>query len=257
MAGAERRFPIISRTLRRWRMKSVLVRSVQRDAFNHDPGELLLMTGSTSWGVPPSAPGCPTAWGASPRTCRRSSCSVPAPAPSAGSNNWANGFLPSIFQGTRFRGEGEPILYLSSPSGINREMQRARLDALRVLNERRLKETGDPEIAARIASYELAFRMQIAAPELLDFSKESAAVMEAYGVNREATRHYGCTASLPDESLSAGSASLCSLTAAGTFTTARQAAKEELRRRRPADGGLAQGSQAARAARQHSGCLGW
>ena len=157
------------------------------------------MTGSTELGRPALGSWVPTAWGASPRTCRRSSCSVPARPPSAGSNIWANGFLPSIFQGTRFRGEGEPILYLSNPSGINREMQRARLDALRALNERRLKETGDPEIAARIASYELAFRMQIARPELLDFSKESAAVMEAYGVKREATRQYGRTACLPDE----------------------------------------------------------
>jgi hypothetical protein len=168
-----------------------LVRSVQSDAFNHDPGELLLMTGSTELGRPALSSWVSYGLGSESQDLPAFVVLSSGTGPSAGSNIWANGFLPSIFQGTRFRGEGEPILYLSSPSGINREMQRARLDALRVLNERRLKETGDPEIAARIASYELAFRMQIAAPELLDFSKESAAVMEAYGMNREATRQYG------------------------------------------------------------------
>ena len=71
-----------------------------------------------------------------------------------------------------FRSAGDPILYLSNPPGLSREMQRARLDVMRSLNEERYQKTGDIEIASRIASYELAFRMQAAAPELLDFSSE-------------------------------------------------------------------------------------
>jgi uncharacterized protein (DUF1501 family) len=111
-------------------------------------------------------------------------------APSAGANNWSAGFLPSSFQGTPFRNAGEPIPFLASPSGYDAAMQRARLDAIARLNRRRFAETADPEIEARIASYELAFRMQSAAPELLDFSKETAATLGMYGVNQEPTHPY-------------------------------------------------------------------
>jgi hypothetical protein len=111
--------------------------------------------------------------------------------PSAGSNNWSNGFLPSVYQGTRFRNAGDPIPYLSTPSGFTREAQRARLDAIRQMNEKRQAETGDVDVAARIASYELAFRMQMSAPELLDFSRESAATLASYGVNQEPTHPFG------------------------------------------------------------------
>jgi hypothetical protein len=111
--------------------------------------------------------------------------------PSAGVNNWSNGFLPSAYQGTPFRGAGDPILYLSNPEGFTREMQRSRLDVIRRINEKRLRETGDPEIEARIASYELAFRMQMAAPDLLDLSKEPRHILDSYGVHKEPTHQYG------------------------------------------------------------------
>ena len=90
-----------------------------------------------------------------------------------------------------FRSGADPVLYLSNPEGINMETQRLRLDALRDLNQHRLAATGDVEIASRIASYELAFRMQSAAPELLDFSKESAAIRQMYGIDDEETRSFG------------------------------------------------------------------
>ena len=111
--------------------------------------------------------------------------------PNGGSNIWGNGFLPSVYQGTRFRTTGDPILYLSNHEGVSRELQRARLDALKKLNEKRFEETGDLEIAARINSYELAFRMQMAAPDLLDFSGESQRTLDSYGVEKEPTRQYG------------------------------------------------------------------
>ena len=167
-----------------------LVRTMHTDAFNHDPGELLLMTGTTILGRP--ALGSWVSYGLgsesqdSPGFVVLSSGTVP----SAGSNNWSSGFLPSAYQGTRFRSSGDPILYLSNPPGINREIQRVHLDALRLLNEKQYNDTGDPEITSRIASYELAFRMQIAAPELLDFSKEPPSVLESYGVDREDSRPY-------------------------------------------------------------------
>jgi hypothetical protein len=108
-----------------------------------------------------------------------------------GSSLWSNGFLPSEYRGVTFRNSGDPVLYLSNPPGINNASQRARLDALRDLNTLHQSETGDYEIASRIAAYELAFRMQMAAPDLLDFSDESDATREMYGLNREVTRPFG------------------------------------------------------------------
>src|SRR5438034_1180009 len=153
-----------------------LLRSVQTDVFNHDPGELLLMTGSTELGRPVLGSWVSKGLGSESQDLPAFLVLSSGVGPSAGSNIWSNGFLPSVYQGTRLASTGDPISYLSSPPGVSRELQRARLDAVRLMNEKRYRETGDPEIAARIASYELAFRMQIAAPELLDFSKEPAAV---------------------------------------------------------------------------------
>jgi uncharacterized protein (DUF1501 family) len=109
---------------------------------------------------------------------------------SGGSSNWSSGFLPSTYQGVVFRSSGDPVLYLSNPPGVTQEMQRASLDALKDINEEHLAGTGDMEIASRISSYELAFRMQIAAPELLDFSKESPETLAMYGVDEEPTRQF-------------------------------------------------------------------
>jgi uncharacterized protein (DUF1501 family) len=110
---------------------------------------------------------------------------------SGGASNFSSGFLPSEYQGTLLRSSGDPILYLSNPEGVTPAQQRAALDAVRDLNQERVSETGDAEIASRIASYELAFRMQTAGPELMDFSKESASTLDMYGVNKEATKQFG------------------------------------------------------------------
>jgi len=109
---------------------------------------------------------------------------------SAGSGNWSSGFLPSTYQGVTFRSSGDRVLYLSNPGGVSLKSQRAALDTIRDLNEQSYVNTGDLEIASRIASYELAFRMQAAAPELLDFSKESPSTLEMYGVEKEPTKPF-------------------------------------------------------------------
>jgi hypothetical protein len=109
----------------------------------------------------------------------------------AGAQNWTNGFLPSHYRGVSYRSSGDAVLHLSNPPGISRATQRLRLDAIRQLNEERLKATGDLEIGSRIAAYELAFRMQTTAPELLDFSDESAATQALYGIDRAPTRPFG------------------------------------------------------------------
>src|SRR5947208_2360158 len=101
--------------------------------------------------------------------------------PGGGDSCWGSGFLPTVYQGVQFRGTGDPVLYLSNPRGVDAELQRDSLDTLRSLNQARLEATGDPEIATRINSFEMAFRMQSSAPELMDLSKEPKNILEMYG----------------------------------------------------------------------------
>jgi hypothetical protein len=103
--------------------------------------------------------------------------------PRGGAPLWGNGFLPSAYQGVPFRGQGDPILNLSLPEGVEMDEQRHVIDAVNALNRRRLDVTGDSEIATRISAYEMAYRMQTSAPELVDLSGESPATLAAYGVD--------------------------------------------------------------------------
>jgi len=162
-----------------------LVRSMHTDAFNHHPGQLLLFTGSIQFGRPTMGAWVMYGLGSESENLPGFVVLTSGKGTSGGASNFASGFLPSHYQGTLFRNEGDPILYLSNPPGINREIQRSTLDAVRDLNQHSYTRTGDVEIASRIASYELAFRMQMEAPDLLDFSNEPASILEMYGVNRE------------------------------------------------------------------------
>lgn len=107
---------------------------------------------------------------------------------------WGSGFLPSRFQGVKFRGQGDPVLYLSNPDGQSRESRRAALDELQRLNELTLREFGDPETATRMAQYEMAFRMQMSVPELTDLSREPQKILDMYGpdVRRQGSFAYNC-----------------------------------------------------------------
>ncbi len=162
-----------------------LVRSMHTDAFNHHPGQLLLMTGSTQFGRPTF--GAWTVYGLGSESENLPGFVVLSSGvgTSGGASNFMSGFLPSTYQGVMFRGSGDPILYLSNPEAVTKDRQRAALDTIRDLNQERLAETGDAEIAARINAYELAFRMQMAGPELLDFSKESQATLDMYGIGKK------------------------------------------------------------------------
>ena len=160
-----------------------LVRSMHTDAFNHHPGQLLLFTGSIQFGRPTLGAWVLYGLGSESEDLPGFVVLTSGKGTSGGASNFAGGFLPSHYQGTQLRDSGDPVLYLSNPAGINRESQRTTLDLVRDLNERRYRDTGDVEIASRIASYELAFRMQMAAPELLDFSKEPATIREMYGLD--------------------------------------------------------------------------
>ncbi|MGH9663264.1 MAG: DUF1501 domain-containing protein [Bryobacteraceae bacterium] len=167
-----------------------VVNSMFTDAFNHHPGQLLLMTGTTQFGRPTMGAWVVYGLGSESKDLPGFVVLSSGVGTSGGESNFSSGFLPSTYQGVMFRNSGDPILYLSNPKGITREMQRNDLDAIRDLNQERYTSTGDVEIASRIQSYELAFRMQMAAPELLDFSKESASTLEMYGVNKEPTKPY-------------------------------------------------------------------
>jgi hypothetical protein len=162
-----------------------LVRSMHTDAFNHHPGQLLLFSGTTQVGRPTLGAWVVYGLGSESKDLPGFVVLSSGAGTSGGAGNFSSGFLPSTYQGTIFRGSGEPIVYLSNPPGITRERQRSDIDALRDLNQQHLEKTGDREIASRINAYELAFRMQMAAPELLDFSKESPATLEMYGVNKD------------------------------------------------------------------------
>jgi len=168
-----------------------LVRSMHTDAFNHHPGQLLLFGGSIQVGRPTMGAWVLYGLGSESQNLPGFVVLGSGVGTSGGTSNWSSGFLPSTYGGVVFRNSGDPVLYLSNPPGISRDLQRSNLDALKDLNEEHMKQTGDPEIESRVSSYELAFRMQMAAPELLDFSKESPATLEMYGVNEGPTKQFG------------------------------------------------------------------
>ena len=162
-----------------------LIRSMHTDQFNHLPGQLLMNCGSAIAGRPSMGSWLAYGLGSESRDLPAfvSLVTVGRGIP-GGSASWSSGFLPSTFSGTQFRGEGEPILNLNTPGGIDVRHQRATIDAINDLNRLHQADVRDSELAARISAYELAFRMQAAAPELADLSGESQATLDAYGVER-------------------------------------------------------------------------
>lgn len=163
--------------------KLTIVRSMHTDQFNHAPAQIFLNTGSPVIGRP-----CFGSW----LSYGLGSDNSDLPAfvvmisgsylPSGGSSCWGSGFLPTIHQGVRFRSKGDPVLFLSNPDGMDAATRRRSLDALERLNQRQLEESGDPEVATRIAQYELSYRMQTSVPELADLSSESQETLDLYGV---------------------------------------------------------------------------
>ena len=162
-----------------------IVRSVHTDLFNHSPAQLFVNTGSgipgrpsmgswLSYGIGSEANDLPSF------VVLKSGGSV-----SGGASMWSSGFLPSVHQGVPFRSQGDPILHVANPGGYDKQSQRDSLDLIRKLNQRQLADVGDPEIAARINAYEMAYRMQSRAPELMDLSQEDQATLDRYGVNRD------------------------------------------------------------------------
>src|SRR5437870_10865862 len=159
-----------------------IVKSMVTDAFNHAPGQLLMNTGTQQFGRPSMGAWVLYGLGSESRDLPAFVVfSSGAKGPSGGNSCWGSGFLPTVYQGVQFRSSGDPVLYLSNPRGVDDELQRDTLKSINSLNRMRLDVTGDPEIATRISSFEMAFRMQSSAPELMDVSREPKKVLEMYG----------------------------------------------------------------------------
>jgi hypothetical protein len=163
-----------------------LIRSLHTTAFNHHPGEMLMYTGFERFGRPSIGAWLNYALGSPSRDLPGYVVLTSGRSLSGGKTMFGSGFLPSVFQGVLFRNQGESVQDLANPADITPQMRHLGLDALRDLNQMRQKIVGDPEIASRIASYELSARMQLAAPELTDLTRESPATLAAYGVDRDA-----------------------------------------------------------------------
>lgn len=158
------------------------LRGVTTDVFNHGPAKLFMNTGFQVPGRPSMGSWVTYGLGSESRDLPGFVVLQSGPrGPRAGNALWASGFLPSTYQGVPFRGTGDPILNLASPQGIPQQQQRDFVDLVKTLNRERLDVTRDPEIATRIEAYEMAYRMQSSAPELMELDSEDANTLAAYG----------------------------------------------------------------------------
>jgi hypothetical protein len=162
--------------------RTCIVRTVHTDQFNHAPAQLFVHTGTPRLGNP--ALGSWVTYGLG-----SSNDNLPGfvvllsggKTPDAGKSLWGSGFLPSVYQGVQCRNTGDPVLYLGDPAGLGRPLRRRMLDTLAEMNDAEQRRSGDPETTARVAQYELAFRMQMAVPGVMDISKEPKHVLDLYG----------------------------------------------------------------------------
>lgn len=159
-----------------------VIRSMNTDQFNHAPADLMLFTGSARFGSASMGSWITYGLGSENQDLPGFVVMISGGSdPTGGKAAWGSGFLPSVYQGVQCRTAGDPILYVSDPKGMDRNTRRRSLDALKKLNEIELSQFGDPETQTRISQYELAFRMQVAVPDVMDISKEPKHIQEQYG----------------------------------------------------------------------------
>jgi len=158
------------------------LKAVQTDQFNHGPAQLLMHTGSARLGRP--SIGSWVTYGLGSENSNLPGFVVLTSGgnnPDAGKSVWGNGFLPSVYQGVQCRGQGDPVLFLKDPAGIDRDIRKASIDAINEANKLSYEEFKDPEIIARMAQYEMAFKMQISVPDVMNINDEPAYIHEMYG----------------------------------------------------------------------------
>ena len=162
----------------------LMIRTMTSGEFNHHPGQLLMQCGVSRFGMPTIGSWVNYGLGSESEELPGYVVLTAGRGSSGGATLYQSGFLPSSYAGVLFRNQGDPVLNLSTPQGIPAHLQDQTFSTLRKLNKSRYQEVHDPEIMSRISNYELAGRMQLAAPELIDLSSESRATMDAYGVDR-------------------------------------------------------------------------
>ena len=159
-----------------------VIRSMTTDEFNHAPAELFLYTGSPRSGRPSMGTWITYGLGSENENLPGFVVLISSGVqPNGGKNSYGSGFLPSVFEGIQCRSKGDPVLYVSDPAGMDRDLRRLGLDTLATLNQLQADQLGHPETLSRLAQYELAFRMQIAVPEVMDISRETQKTLDAYG----------------------------------------------------------------------------
>jgi len=170
-----------------------IIKSMQTDAFNHAPAQIMMNTGSQQFGRP--SMGAWSLYGLGSESQDLPGYvvfSTGSKGTSGGAANWGCGFLPTIYQGVPFRAQGDPVLFLSNPNGVDKELQRDTLDAVQKINQMKLDAVGDPEISTRISSAEMAYRMQLNAPDVLDLNKESKETLAMYGAEPGKMSYANC-----------------------------------------------------------------
>ncbi|MEM6778972.1 MAG: DUF1501 domain-containing protein [Planctomycetota bacterium] len=162
-----------------------MVRSMRTDEFNHGPAQLFLLSGFSRFGRPSLGSWVTYGLGTENQDLPGYVVLITGNVLGAGNSAWGSGFLPTVYQGVEFRSQGDPVLYLSNPPGVDDRSRRRILDSVNAINEATLADVNDPEIATRIQQYEMAYRMQTSVPELMDIDSEPASIHEMYGTTHQ------------------------------------------------------------------------
>jgi hypothetical protein len=158
-----------------------LIKSLHTDEFNHGPAQMFMLSGFGRFGRPSVGSWVNYGLGTENQNLPGFVVLITGNVLGAGSPAWGSGFLPTVYQGVEFRSQGDPVLFLSNPAGVDTQSRKSIIDTVNQLNQSQLADIGDPEIATRISQYELAYRMQTSVPELMDISSESPSVHQMYG----------------------------------------------------------------------------
>ena len=165
-----------------------LIKTMHTEEFNHGPAQMFLLSGFSRFGRPSLGSWLTYGLGSLNQNLPGFVVLITGNVLGAGSPAWGSGFLPTVYQGVEFRSQGDPVLFLSNPAGVQAPTRRRVIDAVNALNQQQLADIGDPEIATRIDQYEMAFRMQMSVPDLMDLSQESHHVLKLYGAKPGETR---------------------------------------------------------------------
>jgi hypothetical protein len=160
------------------------IKSMHTDQFNHAPAQLLMHTGAARLGRP--SIGSWVTYGLGSENDNLPGFIVLASGgkqPDAGKSVWGSGFLPSVYQGVQCRTDGDPVLYVSDPQGMSRDIRKQTIEAINEVNQQQYDDVKDPEILTRISQYEMAFKMQMSVPDAMDIKSEPEYILNAYGVD--------------------------------------------------------------------------